>query len=308
MAKTALTPATPKQLRFDLNIRVEQDVGGIEMGILDNGMPYLTQRGLSTISGGARSTIQEITKEWEDAYSDEVQPRGRLRFFRDYLSSNGYDEPQLYIEILKDGSPHYAYPEIVCMAFIEFFAFESQRPNETALTNYRKLARYGLQKFIYDALHYAPVDKWTYFNDRVSLLKDSAPDGYFILFKETTGLVVDLIAAGLPVNDKTIPDISVGSHWGRRWSDLSFDEKFGSRIKFLHDYPGYYPQSASNPQKPWAYPDNALGEYRRWFRHDYLRTKFPSYILSKAKLLTGGRDEADQIASLYEHPLSIKEE
>lgn len=303
MAKTPLTPATPKQLRLDLGIRVERDVGGIEMGILDNGMPYLTQRGLSTISGAARSTIQEITKEWEDSFAENVQPKGRIRAFRDYLSAAGYDEARLYIEILKDGSPHYAYPELVSMAFIEFFAFDSQRPNPTALANYRRLARYGLQKFIYDALKYVPVDRWTYFSDRVSLLKDGAPEGYFILFKETTGLVVDLITAGLPVNDKTIPDISVGSHWGRRWSDHAFDNKFGQRIKFEHDYPSYYPQSASNPQKPWAYPDSALPEFRRWFRRDYLRTKFPTYILSKANILTGGRDTAEQIASIFEAPL-----
>lgn len=303
MAKTPLTPATPKQLRLDLGIHVEQDVGGIEMGILDNGMAYLTQRGLATISGAARSTIQEITKEWEDRHSDEVLPKGRPLFFRDYLQAAGFNEPKLHLEILKDGSPHYAYPEVVCMAFLEFFAFESQRTNSTAISNYRRLARYGLQKFIYDALHYRPVDRWVYFNDRVSMLKDSAPDGYFILFKETTGLVVDLITAGLPVNEKTIPDISVGSHWGRRWSDNSFDAKYGQRIKFEHDYPLYYPQSASNPQKPWAYPDPSLAEFRRWFRRDYLPTKFPRYILSKANILTGGRDTAEQIAAIYEAPM-----
>jgi hypothetical protein len=302
MAKTPLTPATPKQLKFDLGIRVERDVGGIEMGILDNGMPYLTQRGLSTISGAARSTLQEITKEWEDGFADIIQPKGRLQVFREYLTAAGYTEPQLYMEIMKDGTPHYAYPEVVCMAFIEFFAFESQRPNPTALTNYRRLARFGLQKFIYEALHYVPIDRWTYFNDRVSLLNDSAPEGYFILFKETTGLVVDLITAGLPVNEKTIPDISVGSHWGRRWTDSAHDDKFGQRIKFEHDYPGYYPQSVSNPQKPWAYPDSALGDFRSWFRRDYLRTKFPAYVLSKASTLIGGRETAERIAAVFEAP------
>ncbi len=273
------------------------------MGILDNGMPYLTQRGISTISGAARSTIQEISKEWEETYNDVIDTRGRLQFFRTYLGGAGYAEPRLYIEITKDGTPHYAYPEVVCMAIIEFFAFESQRKNQTAIDNYRRLARYGLQKFIYDALQYVPIDRWTYFNDRVSLLKDSAPDGYFILFKETTGLVVDLITAGLPVSHKTIPDISVGSHWGRLWRGGNYDGRYGERIKFEHDYPTYYPQALSNPQKPWAYPDESLAEFRRWFRRVYLRTKFPTYILSKANILPGGTAEAEQIAALFEHPL-----
>lgn len=67
------------------------------------------------------------------------------------------------------------------MAFVEYFAFEAQRKNETALENYRRLARFGLQQFSYNALDYVPEDKWKYFNDRVSILKDSAPAGYFHL-------------------------------------------------------------------------------------------------------------------------------
>lgn len=302
MTKTPQTPATPKQLRLDLGIQVEQDVGGIEMGVLDNGMPYLTQRGLAGISGAARSTIQEITTEWEVATSRDVQPKGRMRFFQDYLDAAGYNEPQLYIQILKNGSPHYAYPDIVCMALIEFFAFEAQRKNDTAILNYRKLARYGLQKFIYDALSYTPIDRWSYFNDRVSILNSAAPDGYYILFKETTGLVVDLINAGLTVSHKTIPDISVGQHWGRHWSISGMDSKYGGRVKFQHNYPLYYPQAQSNPQTPWAYPDTSLHEFRRWFKQVYLSTKFPSYILSKAKILPGGTLEAEQIAAIFDAP------
>ena len=43
---------------------------------------------------------------------------------------------------------------------IEYYAFEAQRTNQTALDNYRSAARYGLSKYIYDALGYVPPDKW----------------------------------------------------------------------------------------------------------------------------------------------------
>ncbi|KPF47280.1 hypothetical protein [Rhizobium sp. AAP43] len=292
-------PATARQLRLDLGIEIEADVNGIEMGILENGMAYLTQRGLSAIAGAARSTIQEISKEWEDNFGFEYEARSRASFFANYLREAGYDAPTLYMEIERNGSAHYAYPELVCMAFIEFFAFESQRTNETALANFRRLARYGLNKFIYDALGYRPTDQWQYFNDRVSLLQDASPPEHFILFKETTGMVVDLIRAGLPVSEKTIPDISVGSHWGRYWTDTDLDTKYGQRIRFQHNYPSYYPQSVSNPQTPWAYPDEALAEFRRWFRTVYLPTKYPEYILKKANVLAGGKSQAEQIAGIY---------
>jgi len=166
---------------------MEKDVNGIEMGVLENGIPYLTQRGLATMAGAARSTIFEITREWEEGFNDPITPNTRLGFFKDYLFRNNYTEPQLYLVIEKDGSPHYAYPDIVCTAVVEFFAFEAQRTNETALANFRRLAGYGLQRFIYDALGYVPEDKWKHFNDRVSILKDSSPDGYFIVFNEITG-------------------------------------------------------------------------------------------------------------------------
>lgn len=304
--KSSQSPAPPLQLKLDLGIEVEKVVGGIEMGVLENGIPYLTQRGLAEISGAARSTIQELTQEWQIAQETGVWPRGRMQFFRDYLTKAGFDEPRLFIEITKDGSPHYAYPDMVCMAMVEYFAFEAQRTNETALANYRSLARYGLQKFIYDALGYVPADPWKLFNARVSLLKDSVPVGYFSVFKESTGLVVDLINAGLPVNEHTIPDGSVGGTWGRYWTAHDLEAEYGPRIKYAHYYPAEFPQSASNPQEANAYPNEAWAEFQNWFRTIYLPTKYPIYILKKAKLLPGVIGDASRLAAMYE-PKSIED-
>lgn len=291
------SPAPPIQLKLDLGIEVERVVGGIEMGVLENGIPYLTQSGLAKMSGAARRSIQELTEEWQEAQTTGLW-RGRMVWFQEYLTKAGFDEPRLFIEINKDGSPHYAYPDMVCMAMVEYFAFEAQRTNETALANFRSLARYGLQKFIYDALGYTPPDKWKYHHDRVSILKGSAPDGYFIVFSEVSGLIVDLINADLTVNDKTIPDISVGRCWGDHWRNQNLEASYGPRRDYSHNYPDYYPQSRSNPQPAKAYPDAAIPEFRRWFRHEYLLTKFPKYILAKAHLLSGP-DEAKQIAAMF---------
>lgn len=297
--KNALAPATPKQGVLDLGVEVERVVGGVEMGVLENGLPYLTQRGLAEMSGAARKTIQELSQEWEEAQASGVFPAGRMTFFRDYLSKAGFDEAQLYIEIMKDSSPHYAYPDVVCMAVIEYYAFEAQRTNAVALASFRNLARFGLQNFIYEALGYSLPDKWKYHHDRISLVQNAAPDGYFIIFNEVSGLIVDLITADLPVNDKTIPDISVGKCWGDYWTANGLDEAYGIRITYEHNYPPYYPQSAKNPLPAKAYPNEALAEFRRWFRHDYLVTRFPRYILTKANLL-GGQEQAKRIGNLYQ--------
>lgn len=298
--KYPLQAASQKQIPLDLGIEVEKDINGIEMGVLENGIPYLTQRGLSVVSGVARSLIYDITKEWEEHYNDEVIGKDRISFFKEYLFKNGFHEPSLHIETVQNGSIHYAYPDIVCMAFLEYYAFESKGGNAKALESYRKFATNGLQRFIYDSLEYSVNDKWKHYHDRVSLLKDSAPSGYFIIFQEVTGLVVDLITNDLPVNSKTIVDGSVGNHWGRYWSDNNLEAKYGGRVTYPHYYPSDYAQAKSNPQPANAYPDTALAEFRRWFRQVYLLTKFPTYILTKANLLLGGKAEALQIGGMYQ--------
>lgn len=291
--------AVPEQIALDLGIEVQRDVNGIEMGVLENGIPYLTQRGLSGVTGVSRNVIQTITKEWEDHFDDVVLVKDRISFFKQYLHSKGYDEPKLHLETVQNGTVHYAYPDIVCMAFLEYYAFESKADSATAIESYRKFAAFGLQKFIYEALNYSPVDKWKFHQDRVSLLQSSAPRGYFTIFQEITGLVVDLINAGLTVNHKTVPDISVGLAWGAYWKETGMAAQFGGRIDYEHNYPNYYPQAASNPQRPKAYPDVALPAFRRWLHEQYLPTKFPKYILTKAKMLPGGAREAEQIGVLY---------
>ncbi len=293
--------APQKQIPLDLGIEVEKDIGGIEMGILDNGIPYLTQRGLATVTGAARSSIYDITKEWEERVNDAVIGKDRISFFKEYLFAKGFAEPTLHIETVQNGSIHYAYPDVVCMAFLEYYAFEAKGDSTTALGSYRKFATYGLQKYIYDALQYTPGDRWKYHHDRVSLLKDSAPIGYFTIFQEITGLVVDLITADLPVNSHTIADISVGSHWATYWKENNLAAQFGERIEYEHNYPNYYPQALSNPQKPKAYPDDALPIFRKWFKQVYLLSKFPVYMLTKAKILPGGKAEALQIGGMYQN-------
>jgi hypothetical protein len=295
----ALQPAPSRQLVLDIGVEVQRDVNGVEMGVLENGIPFLTQTGLAKLSGVARSVIFDITQDWEDHYADEVLTKDRISFIREYLFRNGYNDPRLYIETVKDGAPHYAYPDIVCMAIIEYYAFEAKNKSQSAVDNYRRLATFGLQKFIYQALDYTPPDKWKYHHDRISILHGSAPEGFFIVFHEVSGMIVDLIDADLAVSDKTIPDISVGRCWSDYWKASQYEQKHGERQKYEHNYPAYYPQSASNPQLPWAYPDSALGDFRRWFKREYLTTKFPQYILTKSHLL-GGQEEAKKIANLYQ--------
>ncbi len=77
MSKSDQTPA-PYQMSLDLGVEVEKTVEGMEMGVLQNGIPYLTQRDLATMSGAARATIFEVTQEWEQSFGDPIPAKGRM--------------------------------------------------------------------------------------------------------------------------------------------------------------------------------------------------------------------------------------
>lgn len=277
------------QVPLDVDIEVERTIGGVEMGVLQNGMPYLTPSGLEEAAGVPSSTLFEISREWEAAMNGGVFARqSRIAFFQHYLRENGYTHPHLYIEITRKGTPYYACPDLVCMAFLEYFAFETLKNNATAVENYRNFARLGFHEFVYSALGYTPPDKWKYLHDRISFQNESLLEGYFIVFSEVTGMIVDLINADLFVSEKAIPAIDVEKNWADHWAKSYFDDVYGARITAVR-----------NPQLPWAYPDEALAEFRRWFRHEYLTTRFPRYMLTRAHVLAA-LDKPKNIGSPYQ--------
>lgn len=289
---------------LDVSVKNEGSFDGIEMGVLENGIPYLTQSGLATACGVQRLRIKEISDEWTESVESGIFKKGKMTFISSYLLQRGYTEPRLYIPILKNGVEYHAFPDIVCLAILEFYAFEStQAKNETAERSYRNLAQYGLREFIYKAVGYSPDDPWKHYHDRVSILKNmsSVPEGCYIIFNEIAGMMVDLIQSGLVINQYTVPDISVGRIWASYWRNEKLSEKYGEIKPCNHYYPEDFNQSESNPQCINSYPEESIPEFRRWFRNEYLPTKFPKYILSKANLLPGGKKYAEKLIETFEN-------
>ncbi|WP_417812451.1 hypothetical protein [Thalassospira alkalitolerans] len=183
-----------------------------------------------------------------------------------------------------------AYPEQVAMAILEYFALDSTRLGQpVALRNFRRIARHGLREFVYGRTGYTggrKDDVWAIFRDRVSLNFDSVPDGYFGIFKEISSLIVNLGLQGLHIDERFVPDISVGQAWAKHWTASKFKDRFGDRRTYPHNYPPYFPQAVSNPQMAACYPEDALGEFRRWFRNDYIgEGRFKKYLTGKASEL-----------------------
>ena len=287
-----------KQLSLEFEPRVQKKVFGIEMGILRNGTPYLTQKGLAALVGVSPKAIRKIDKEWSRGYGGPIQDKTRLGFLQRQLFKEGFDSRRLYRKVKKGKSTHYAYPEVVCMVVLEYFAFEATNRRARAEKVFRSLARHGLREFVYDALKYVPEDQWEHYIERVKANDGSVPIGYFIVFNEIADHVSRLLSAGLPVDQKTVPDISIGQTWSRHWAEdnLELDYKKG-RIRCEHNYPDSFPQAKSNPQNIWAYPEEALPEFRHWYRRTYMAKLFRAYVMRKAKELEGGTEEAKKLVT-----------
>ncbi len=279
MAKSLLTPP---QIEMDLVVRQEREVNGIEMGVLSDGTPYLTGRGLARLCGVDQKAIVQVTQGVAEGL---IRPRETK--ILDLLNKQGVAPDEIFLEVKVSGTPHYAFPASSCMAFLEYYAFEAG-PNlrREALDAFRQLAHRGLREYIYSSLGYDPAvipDAWKQFHDRVTATYGDIPPGYFTVFKEAADIIVTLIRNGADVGSSFVPDGSVGIHWGRHWKERGLAEKFGERIETDHNYPEYFPQALSNPQKIQAYPEAALPDFRAWARIVYLPEKLPPYLATKVK-------------------------
>lgn len=258
------------------------NINGREMGILADGTPYLSEIGLAQFCGIDQRTLNEMSLNWSE---ERLKPRGRQ--IEVLLGRMGHSEPMLYRKSEVNGTSVNAYPESSCMALLEFYAFHPRDPKPHALNNYRTLARLKFRDFVYDALGYkgsdSTIDSWKQYRDRVDLTQFAVELGYFCVFNEIAPLMVPLMSNGVELGSDTVFDISVGQAWSKHWVTKNLEAQYGSRKRFEHFYPEYFPQAKSNPQEPFAYPDAALGEFRRWLRSEYVVNKLPTYLTNQAK-------------------------
>lgn len=273
----------PSQIQGELfHVEKQTVIDGIEMGVLENGIPYLTESGLARMCGIDRKVLNRLGMNWAE---EKAKPRGKQ--IDKLLSQFGYLEDSLFLKSEHKGSEVNAYTEPVCLAMLEYYAFLADEKRDEAIFAFRTLARTTFRKFIYDAVGYSPeqkvLDSWKHFHDRVDMTLDAVPLGYFSVFKEIAAMIVPMIRAGIMISDRVVPDISVGRAWSSYWEVNNLATEHGDRIHYDHAYPLYYPQSKSNPQPAFAYPDSALAVFRTWLRAHYIVNKFPTYLLGQAK-------------------------
>jgi hypothetical protein len=260
----------------------EMEVDGVQMGVLNDGTPYLTARGLARMCGIDHTVLVRLANGWTD---ERLRPRGRK--IAQLLTIQGHPGDSLYLRTRGNGGETHAYTDAACMALLEYYAFEAEQgSSETALRNYRVLARSSFRAFIYNRCGYDPgqkiPDSWKNFHERI-LLNDQVPVGYFSVFREIADLVVHMIQKGCPLDEHTVPDGSVGRIWSGHWQAAGLEALYGARQKHPHNFPDWFPQSAVNPVETWIYPVQSLGDFRVWLYENYIPNNFPKYIDGKVK-------------------------
>lgn len=271
-----------QQLEMEIFPVKEVEVEGIQMGVLNNGIPYLTMRGLSRLCGVDSAAITRLTSNWIE---ERQRPRGKK--IDEILQSKGLRLTQLYWSVVNKGVEVRAFPTSVCMAVLEYYAFDAEQTDKTiALKNYRSLGDSALRRLVFLSVGIDPENPlrgaWQTFHDRLQL-NSQTPFGFFSVFSEMADLSLKMINTGFEFGPASVPDISVGTFWGRHWLASGLDDKYGARTKPPHVYPDWFPQHRAGPIDAWIYPDDALGEFRRWMQQSYLPTRFPAYIESKAR-------------------------
>ncbi|MBG0810365.1 hypothetical protein IY145_13380 [Methylosinus sp. H3A] len=268
--------------KLDLGIEADTEINGIGMGVLSDGTPYLNQRGLAALCGVMNAHIGTISSQW-----NEAPEKPRISAIKAILGKTGAIPGNPHIEVAHKGTVNFCYPSDVCLAVLEYYAFDAgTNCKPEARDNFRTLAGSKLRELIYSQVGYDPsgakTHKFTKWHERIELNHQSAPKGYFHVFNEAHTIVYELIIAGADIGEEFVVDISIGQHWGKHWSDNNLEDDFGPRQKWPHRYPESHPQAKSNPQESWCYPLSALGHYREWLQSTYIDGgKFASYLKRK---------------------------
>lgn len=253
------------------------------MGVLSDGTPFLTGRGLARLIDIENLHIRTISQDWNDY---PLKPR--IAAIKEILLKRGYEAPTAHIEVEDGGRVLHAFPDAVCLAVLEYYAFDAKSPRESARDNYRILAGQALRELIYSQVGYDPFgktnDKFEKWHERIAVNFQSAPRGFFHVFNEANTIIYELILAGADIGEKFVVDISIGQYWSKFWDANEMDGSYGKRKKYPHAYPDSHPQAKSNPQESWCYPISALGEFRQWLQDEYIEGgKFKNYLSGKVK-------------------------
>ena len=206
---------------------------GFELGVLIDGIPFASAGGLAVLCGVTTKTITDVGQ-----YVADSEDKFRAGKIAALLIEYAYQGDKLYEVHIHDGQEVYAYPEPVCMAFLEYYAYEAgQRCTQKAKNLARALMRKSFKDFVYELVGYKETKRSSfseYVLSRFLIHHDvdemPLPDGYFCLFDKMIELLQKFdLSIDYLLRDQWYdttkgdvrflePDISLGQHFSQLFS------------------------------------------------------------------------------------------
>jgi len=254
----------------------------IEVGVLRDGTPFLSGRGLARACGISNSTLVG----WGER-APAVGDKYRAGKLANLLATYRYAGDRLFIrlpdEVKFGGRANVsAYPYQVCMAFLDYYAFEANK--EDARNSLRILSEKQLPTFIYDAIGYTPqpVKPALKQSDSDRPLRGRVPEDYFSVFQTTSHEKLRFIQNSLSLDPQAVTYINIAKAWSRYWDIQKLWEQYGQRLPYLRKSLDPSPYRTTDGYiKTYIYPIEALSEFNQWLNLQYIPERFPSYLQRK---------------------------
>jgi hypothetical protein len=108
---------------MDLRIEKQVERDGIDMGVLSDGTAFLSGRGLARLCGVYHSVMGEILADW-----NSMPQKPRITKIKEILAGHGvvYKSPVI-VALELDQTQTYAWTDTVCLAILEYYAFDAQQ-------------------------------------------------------------------------------------------------------------------------------------------------------------------------------------
>lgn len=268
MSSNTLLPVRP-----DVIPSLEVSGLPVEVGLLPDGTPFMSGRELARACGISNSTLVG----WGEV-APSLGDRHRAGKLANLLATYRYGGDRLFIR-LPSGSQFggranvSAYPYQVCMAFLDYYAFEANK--EEARNSLRLLSEQQLPQSIYQVVSEKSqppiVSQYDPFRRRP--LRDGIPVGYFSVGPI---LSADLARSHFPLELHTALLNNIDKAWNRYWIVQQLRMQYGDRFPM--------PQLATHDwarPRQYVYPNAVLPEFKNWLTLQYIPERYPSYLQRK---------------------------
>ena len=240
-----------------------------------SGMTVSALSELACLASGSTSTLSDLIDKIEGSGPEGNDLSEPLKPFAGRVLRLEAKDPQGRLLI----------PDDVCQAVLEHYAFEARKypGKQSAMENYRSIAKAGMRIFIWVKTGYLPQvlrdslkGHTSNYIDRLENTYDHIiADHLWSVFRE--GAEVLLLVEKqmrVPVDKMDLCDGSIG----RRWSDYRKGREWavGEVESYTHVY-----HDQRDRQEPKAYQLTELQYFRKWVRENYIPYHLPKYLADK---------------------------